>query len=147
MSTNLEYRERERQGKRESRRLSSEAQREKERQRATARDKKQKRHLQKFGGGRGGGLSKTFSESFLRAGYPSRVQVKFKRKQKPPVFITFLGLKDCNDERCHDIRWYRLRFLQTLVVIFPQKSTQVKIHTKMAIFRLVFSAKNPSEIR
>ena len=47
------------------------------------------------------------------------------------------------DERCHDIRWYRSRFLQTLVVIFPRKSTQVKIHTKMAIFWLVFSAKNP----
>ena len=26
------------------------------------------------------------------------------------------------------------RFLQTLVVIFPRKSTQVKTHTKMAIF-------------
>ena len=47
------------------------------------------------------------------------------------------------DKRCHDIRWYRSRFLQTVVVIFPQKSTQVKIHTKMAIFWLVFSAKNP----
>ena len=47
------------------------------------------------------------------------------------------------DKRCHDIRWYRSRFLQTLVVIFPRKSTQVKIHTKMAIFWLVFSAKNP----
>ena len=47
------------------------------------------------------------------------------------------------DKRCHDIRWYRSRFLQTVVVIFPQKSTQVKIHTKMAIFWLIFSAKNP----
>ena len=47
------------------------------------------------------------------------------------------------DKRCHDIRWYRSRFLQTLVVIFPRKSTQVKIHTKMAIFWLFFSAKNP----
>ena len=28
------------------------------------------------------GLSKTFSGSFLRAGYPARVQVKFKGKQK-----------------------------------------------------------------
>ena len=46
------------------------------------------------------------------------------------------------DERCHDIRWYRSRFLQTLVVIFPRKSTQVKILTKMAIIWLVFSAKN-----
>ena len=46
------------------------------------------------------------------------------------------------DERCHDIRWYRSRFLQTLVVVFRRKSTQVKIHTKiMAIFWLVFRAK------
>ena len=45
------------------------------------------------------------------------------------------------DERCHDIRCSR--FLQTLIVIFSQKSTQVKVHTKMAMFRLVFSAKDP----
>ena len=38
---------------------------------------------------------------------------------------------------------HRSRFLQTLVVIFPRKSTQVKIHTKMAIVWLVFSPKNP----
>ena len=42
MSTNLEYRESERQKKRESGRQAREAQREKERQRARARDKKQK---------------------------------------------------------------------------------------------------------
>ena len=47
------------------------------------------------------------------------------------------------DKRCHDIRWYRSRFLQTLVVIFPRKSTQVKIHTKWRFFWLFFSAKNP----
>ena len=40
-------------------------------------------------------LSKTFSGNFLRAGYPSRVQVKFKGKQKTQFFITILGLKDC----------------------------------------------------
>ena len=40
MSTNLEYRARERQRKRESRRQASEAQREKGRQRSRARDKK-----------------------------------------------------------------------------------------------------------
>ena len=34
--------------------------------------------------------SKTFSGRFLRAGYPSRVQVKFKGKQKNQF-----GLKDC----------------------------------------------------
>ena len=42
MPTNLEYRARERQRKRESRRQASEAQREKGRQRSTARDKKKK---------------------------------------------------------------------------------------------------------
>ena len=47
------------------------------------------------------------------------------------------------DETCHNIRWYRLEFLRTWVVIIPRKSTQVKIHTKMAIVWLVFSAKNP----
>ena len=31
-------------------------------------------------------LSKTFSGSFLRAVYPSRVQVKFKGKQKPSFY-------------------------------------------------------------
>ena len=47
------------------------------------------------------------------------------------------------DGRCHDIRWYRLQFLQTLVLILPWKSAHVKIHTKMSSFWLVFSAKNP----
>ena len=45
MSTNLEYRARERQRKIESRRQVSEAQREKGRQRSRARDKKQRRHF------------------------------------------------------------------------------------------------------
>ena len=45
MSTNLEYRARERQRKRESGRQASEAQREKGRQRFRARDKKQRRHF------------------------------------------------------------------------------------------------------
>ena len=45
MSTNLEYRERDRHGKKESRRQVSEAQREKERQRASATDKKLRRHF------------------------------------------------------------------------------------------------------
>ena len=39
-------------------------------------------------------LSKTFSGNFLRAVYPTRVKVKFKGKQKNPVFIVFLDLKD-----------------------------------------------------
>ena len=41
-------------------------------------------------------LSKTFSGNFLCAGYPSRVLVKFKDKQQQKVFITTLGLKDCD---------------------------------------------------
>ena len=45
MSTNLEYRESERQGKGESRRQAGEAQQEKERQRARARDTKQRRRI------------------------------------------------------------------------------------------------------
>ena len=45
MSTNMEYKEKEIQRKRESRRQASEAQREKEQQRAGARDKKQRRHF------------------------------------------------------------------------------------------------------
>ena len=45
MSTNLEYRERERHRKRESRRQGSKAQREKERQNVRGRDKKQGRRI------------------------------------------------------------------------------------------------------
>ena len=45
MSTNLKYRARERQRKRESRRQATEAQREKEPQRSKATDKKQRRHI------------------------------------------------------------------------------------------------------
>ena len=45
MSTNLEYRARERQRQRESRRQAREAQREKWRQRSRARDKKQRKHF------------------------------------------------------------------------------------------------------
>ena len=44
MSVNLEYRAREREGKRESGRQASETQREKGRQRSRPRDKKQRRH-------------------------------------------------------------------------------------------------------
>ena len=43
----------------------------------------------------------------------------------------------------YQVDWYCSRFLQTLVVIFQRKSTQVKIHAKMAIFWLGFSVKNP----
>ena len=45
MSTNLEFRARERQRNRESRRQASEAQREIGRQRSKARDEKQRRHF------------------------------------------------------------------------------------------------------
>ena len=43
----------------------------------------------------------------------------------------------------YQVDWYCSWFLQTLVVIFPRKSTQVKIHAKIAIFWLGFSVKNP----
>ena len=39
-------------------------------------------------------LSKTFSGRFLRAFYPSQIQVQFKGKRKKAVFIVFLSLKD-----------------------------------------------------
>ena len=69
-------------------------------------------------------------------------QIKGKQtKKQKKLFSYSLVLKA--DERCHDFRWYRLQFLQTLVLIFPWKSTQVKIHAKMTSFCLVFSAKNP----
>ena len=45
MSTNLEYKARERQTKRESRQQASETQQEKGRKRSRARDKKQRRHF------------------------------------------------------------------------------------------------------
>ena len=78
---------------------------------------------------------------------PLTGSVKFKGKQKTQflsqslVSNTVVVLKA--DKRCHYIRYYHSRFLQTFVVISLRKSTQVKIHTKMAIFWLVFSAKNP----
>ena len=59
------------------------------------------------------------------------------------VLKTVVVLPVKADERCHDIRWYRSQFLQTLLLIFPWKSAEVKIHSKMASFWLVFSAKNP----
>ena len=39
--------------------------------------------------------SKAFTGNFLRAVYPSQAQDKFK-ENKNPVFIIFLGLKDCD---------------------------------------------------
>ena len=62
---------------------------------------------------------------------------EIQRKTKNPVFITILGLNDCCGFKG------RQEMSRYQVVIFPRKSTQVKIHTKMAIFWLVFSAKNP----
>ena len=41
------------------------------------------------------GFQRRFPEIFFAQATPSRVKVKFKGKQKNPVFITFLGLKDC----------------------------------------------------
>ena len=71
---------------------------------------------------------------------------QIQRKRKNPVFITILGLKDCGSfkGRQEISRYQVVPFaISANFVIFPRKSTQVKIHTKMAIFWLVFSAKNP----
>ena len=78
---------------------------------------------------------------------PHRFRSNSKENKKPSFYhnpwFKRLPVVLKADKRCHDIRRYRSRFLQTLVVIFSRKSTKVKIHTKMAIFWLVFSAKNP----
>ena len=92
------------------------------------------------------GFQWRFLEIFLALATPHGFRSNSKENKKPSFyhilwFKRLVVLK--TDERCHDIRWYCSRFWQTLVVIFPRKSTQVKIHTKMAIFWLVFSAKNP----
>ena len=72
---------------------------------------------------------------------------QIQRKTKNPVFITFLGLKTVvvlkADETCNDIRWYRSRFLQTLISCnLSAKVYSLEIHAKMAIFWLVFRAKS-----
>ena len=77
---------------------------------------------------------------------------QIQRKTKNPVFITFLGLKTVvvlkADETCNDIRWYRSRFLQTLISCnLSAKVYSLEIHAKMAIFWLVFLSEKPSEIR
>ena len=82
------------------------------------------------------GFQRRFLDIFFALATPHGLMSNSKENKNPVVVLKA-------DERCHDIRWYRLRFLQTLFVIFPRKSTQVKIHVKMAIFWLVFSAKNP----
>ena len=43
----------------------------------------------------------------------------------------------------YQVVWYCSRFLQTLVVIFPAKVYAGENPCKMAIFWLVFRAKNP----
>ena len=84
-------------------------------------------------------LSKAFSGNFFRAVYPSRAQLKFREwKTKTSVFITVLGLKDCGGT-------VRNSVLQTFVLIFPWKSTHLKIHTKMASFWFVSIGKNPAK--
>ena len=63
---------------------------------------------------------------------------QIQRKTKTPVFITILVLKTCGGfkGRQEMSRYQVVLFAisANLVVIFPRKSTQVKIHTKMAIF-------------
>ena len=67
-----------------------------------------------------------------------------KQTNKQKVVIVFLGLKDwCFKSRREMSRFQEVPFAISLVLIFPWKSTQVKIHSKMASACLVFSAKNP----
>ena len=89
-----------------------------------------------------------YSSRWLPLAGSSQIQ----RKTKNPVFITFLGLKTVvvlkADETCNDIRWYRSRFLQTLISCnLSAKVYSLEIHAKMAIFWLVFLSEKPSEIR
>ena len=72
---------------------------------------------------------------------------KFKGKQKTQFLSHSLVYKKVMvlkaDERWHDIRWYRSRFLQTLISCnLSAKVYSLEIHTKMVIFWLVFRAKN-----
>ena len=67
-----------------------------------------------------------------------------RKTNKQTVVIVFLGLKDwCFKSRREMSRFQEVPFAISLVLIFPWKSTLVKIHLKMASAWLVFSAKNP----
>ena len=85
------------------------------------------------------GFQRRFLGIFFSLATPHGLRSNSKENKKPNFYHIPL-LKA--DERWHDIRWYCSRFLQTLVVIFPRKSTQVKIHTKWRFFGCFFSAKN-----
>ena len=92
------------------------------------------------------GFQRRFLEIFFTLATPHGFRSNSKENKKNSFyhilwFKRLVVLKA--DERCHDIRWYHSRFMQTLVVIFRQKSTQVKVHTKMPFFWSVLSAKNP----
>ena len=82
------------------------------------------------------GFRRRFLEIFLALATPHgfRSNSKENKTKTKKQFLSHSLVKDCGGFKGR---------LQTLVVIFPRKSTQVKIHTKMAIFWLVFSAKNP----
>ena len=76
------------------------------------------------------GFQWRFLEIFLALATPHGFRSNSKENKKPSFyhilwFKRLVVLK--TDERCHDIRWYCSRFWQTLVVIFPRKSTEVKI--------------------
>ena len=82
------------------------------------------------------GFRRRFLEIFLALATPHgfRSNSKENKTKTKKQFLSYSLVKDSGGFKGR---------LQTLVVIFPRKSTQVKIHTKMAIFWLVFSAKNP----
>ena len=77
-------------------------------------------------------LSKTFLEIFFALATPHGFSSNSKENKKKTVFITFFGLKDCDSFKG------RREMSRYQVVIFPRKSMQVKIHSKMAIFLVGF---------
>ena len=86
-------------------------------------------------------LSNAFSGNFLRPGYPSRVQVKFKGTAKNPVFIAFLGLKDCGGFKG------RREMSRYQVVPFAISGCNLSAKVYASDFLVGFQREKPSEIR
>ena len=86
-----------------------------------------------------------FSSRCLPLTGSGQIQRKTNKKtNKQKVVIVFLGLKDWCVKSRREMSWFQVVPLAiSLVLTFPGKSTQVKIHSKMASACLVFSAKNP----
>ena len=87
------------------------------------------------------GFQIAFSGNFLRPGYPSRVQVKFKGTAKNPVFIAFLGLKDCGGFKG------RREMSRYQVVPFAISGCNLSAKVYASDFLVGFQREKPSEIR